>query len=89
MWKSFFKISLLALNVALILGVLALLDGCATKPAKWQGRFWEGRHKELAIARTQEGAHILCEDPQFDDYICVRQDELESLINELLKKQVR
>ncbi len=58
---------LLASKVFLILS----LSGCVSQPPKWDGKIYAGDSATKSIQRAQAGEAIACDDPAFDDYLCI------------------
>lgn len=71
-----------------ILASLSVLWVSGCKPEgmpEWNGKIWQGWPNYGAIVRKQEGEIIYCDEPRFEDYICVSVDDLAELQKNMLK----
>jgi hypothetical protein len=61
------------LKIFLILSLSSLLaaSSCQQAPPKWDGKIWAADSASESIQRSQAHEAIACDDPVFDDYLCI------------------
>lgn len=71
-------LSLIAIN---------LLINCQTEQSKWAPRMYVGMPDKEGIGRDNGNEVVKCSQPDFNDYICMSEEDVEKLFNECLEKK--
>jgi hypothetical protein len=74
----------LGLGAAIIVYVLTM-TGCRTNVPAIDAKFWAGDSAKSGITRAQENRTLACENPEFDEYVCLSYEDLKKIYSTLLQ----
>lgn len=72
-------------GVIMILLAISGITGCRTPMPKIDITAWIGDSEKNGITRSSEDRTIQCNDPQFDEYVCISGADLTKIYNTLLQ----
>lgn len=73
-------------SLSVCLGVLFSLSSCKTPGMPdWDGKVYQGSSVVEGIVRSQENETIYCNEPKFDEFVCVSLEDLQKLYANILK----
>ncbi len=72
----------LRLKTLVVLKISLILSSCAHSPPN-DVKVWAGNSVSQGVERKQAGEALRCEDPKFDNYLCMSREDF----MELMKKK--
>lgn len=78
-------ISCFTFGFLLVIGLLAF-SGCQTPPMPpIDVTFWSGDSSQSGITRSQENVTIQCNNPKFDEYVCLTYSDIQRIYDTMLE----